>query len=130
MSMPHNKDEKTHLDNHILQLLKQTAQHLHDHQRQAYLVGGSIRNLLLGEPCTDWDIVTTGHASRLARSLADKLGGHYAHLHEKASRIVIKQDPEIILDISPLIGNTIEDDLRKRDFTLNAIAAPLDEVVR
>src|SRR5438067_1628065 len=89
-----------------------------------------MRNLLLGELCSDWDIVTDGDAPRLARGLADKLGGHYAHLHEKASRVVIKEEQEIIVDVSPLMGSTIEDDLRRRDFTLNAIAAPLGEVVR
>lgn len=117
------------MDNRILHLLKQTAQYFHDRQRQAYLVGGSIRNLLLGEPSTDWDIVTDGDAPTLARGLADTLGGYYAHLHDKASRVVIKEQQEIIIDIAPLIGNTIEDDLRRRDFTLNAIAAPLDKVV-
>ena len=37
---------------------------------------------------------------------------------------------EIIFDISPLKGKSVEFDLRQRDFTVNAIAAPLDEVVR
>ncbi len=93
---------------------------------------------MLGEECLDWDIVTPGDAHTIARQLADALGGHYVHMHEKASRVVVfvedagspDKKKEMHLDISPLIGQTIEDDLRHRDFTINAIAAPLDEVVR
>ncbi|HLH60328.1 MAG TPA: HD domain-containing protein [Ktedonobacteraceae bacterium] len=119
------------MDARILHILKQTAQHFNDNHAQAYLVGGSLRNLLLGEPTIDWDIVTGGDAPTLARQLANKLGGFYAHLHEKASRVVVKQQAgETVLDISPLNGKTIEDDLRRRDFTINAMAAPLDEIVR
>ncbi|HYX48540.1 MAG TPA: HD domain-containing protein, partial [Ktedonobacteraceae bacterium] len=93
---------------------------------------------MLGEECLDWDIVTFGDAAKTARQLADTLGGHYVRMHAKASRvIVIVEDTasphirkEICFDISPLIGKTIEDDLRQRDFTINAMAAPLDVVVR
>ena len=123
--------ERVALDAQTLYILKQTAQHFSDNHKQAYLVGGSLRNLLLGELTVDWDIVTDGDAPRLARHLADKLGGHYAHMNEKASRVVVKQDTgEIVLDISPLNGKTIEDDLLRRDFTINAMAAALGDVVR
>jgi poly(A) polymerase len=125
------------LDTQTLHLLHQTTQYFTDHHQPAYLVGGSLRNILLGEPCTDWDIVTTGDAHQLARRLADKLGGHYVHLHEKASRVIVASNAgipnnkkEITLDISPLNDKTLEDDLRQRDFTINAIAAPLDQVVQ
>lgn len=119
------------MDTHTLQLLHQTTQYFAGQHQQAYLVGGSLRNILLGEPSNDWDIVTNGDAHKLARGLANKLGGYYVHMHEKASRVIIKQDTQdIFLDISPLQGKTLEEDLHKRDFTINAIAAPLDEVVR
>ena len=45
-----SKSEKLHL-------LQHTAQHFLHNNQQAYLTGGSIRNLLLGEPCNDWDIL-------------------------------------------------------------------------
>ena len=106
-----------------------------DEQRlQAYLVGGSLRNILLGEPCVDWDIVVPGDAAMLARRLADMLGGYYARMHEKASRVVVPATPEsggeVILDIAPFKGQSLEDDLRLRDFTVNALAAPLDALMR
>src|SRR5258708_2231141 len=121
-----------------LHLLHQTAEYFSDQRQPAYLVGGSLRNILLGQQCVDWDIVTTGDAHRLARRLADKLGAYYVHLHEKASRVVVVLDTnypnnpkqEITFDISPLNGKTIEDDLRQRDFTINAIAAPLGDIVQ
>ena len=116
------------VDTRTLQLLQQASEHLNDHH--AYLVGGSVRNLLLNEPCTDWDIVTSGDAPRLARQLANKLGGHYAYLHDKASRITIKDgEQHILLDIAPQHGKTIEADLHERDFTINAIAIPLSNLI-
>lgn len=124
------------MDTRTLQLLQQTAQHFSEQRQQAYLVGGSLRNILLGEACVDWDIATSGDVPMLTRRLADKLGGHYVYLHAKASRVVValtneegkKQD--LIFDISPLKGTTLEHDLRQRDFTINAIAAPLNDVVQ
>lgn len=121
----------TSLDNFTLNLLNQTVEHFAVHAQQAYLVGGSLRNLLLGEPFSDWDIAVSGDAHKLARRLADHLGGHYVRMHEKASRVVVRHPElaqDITLDIAPLHGNTIEEDLRARDFTVNAIAAPLAAV--
>ena len=124
------KAEGHNLDTQTLHLLHQTSQFFSAHNRQAYLTGGSIRNILLGEPCSDWDIVTDGDVPQLARSLADQLAGYYVHLNDKASRIVVKHEQqETIIDIAPLKGNTIEEDLRQRDFTINAIATPLPEII-
>src|SRR5947209_18217168 len=77
------------LDNRTVQLLQLTAEFFRDQRQQAFLVGGSLRNILLGEPCNDWDIVTPGDAPTLVRGLADRLGGFYARMHEKASRVVV-----------------------------------------
>ncbi len=113
-----------------LPILQQAAQFFSSHAHQTYLVGGSVRDVLLHVPCIDWDISTDGDAPHLARQLANALGGHYAYMNDKASRITIKRhQQEIILDISPLHGATIEEDLRRRDFTINAIALPLSEAV-
>lgn len=92
----------------------------------AYLVGGTVRDLLLQRPCVDWDIAVSGDAPRLARQFANRENGFYAYLHDKASRVVFKEDgQEISFDIAPLHGDTLEADLRLRDFTINAIALPL-----
>lgn len=117
-----------YLNDYTLHLLQQMTNYLHD--QQAYLVGGSVRNLLLNEPCSDWDIVTTGDSSRLARQLANKLGGYYAHMHDKADRITFKHDEQdTVFDIAPLHMGTIEGDLHERDFTINAIAIALPNLI-
>ncbi len=139
------------MDERTLQILRDTAHYFGEQHQQAYLVGGSLRNLLLGEPCVDWDIATHGDIPMITRHLADRLGGHYAHLNAKASRVVVPLTPgernsqvaqngrsgqdngqkhELIIDISPLKGKTIELDLRQRDFTINAIGAPLKDIVQ
>src|SRR5205823_8275466 len=94
--------EGVFLDSRTIRLLQLTAEFFRDQRQQAFLVGGSLRNILLGEPCNDWDIVTAGDAPTLARGLANTLGGFYAHMHEKASRVVV-----------PLKGNANEGDARR-----------------
>lgn len=122
--------ETYQLTTEILHTLQQAAQFFRTRSQPAYLVGGSVRDMLLNVPCTDWDIITVGDTPGLARQLANLLGGHYAHMNDKACRITIKQNQqEILLDISPLRGGNVEEDLRLRDFTINAIALPLSEVV-
>ncbi len=126
--------EEAHLDrvdDWTLQQLEHVTQHFEDNQKQAYLVGGSVRNMLLQLPVTDWDIVTDGDAHKLARRLAEKLGGHSAHLHDKASRVILKHESqEISFDISPMLDHALERDLRQRDFTINAIAVPLANLMQ
>ena len=128
------KEETFRMDRQALALLKRTNTYFRERAQPAYVVGGSLRDLLLGEAYSDWDIVTGGNAHTLARRLADTLGGFYVRMHDKASRVVVKYETDegataITLDISPIQGASIEDDLRRRDFTINALAAPLDEVV-
>ncbi len=121
------------MDTQTRQILQQAAQYFAARQQQAYLVGGSLRDILLGEPCRDWDIVVAGEAGeahRLARQLAERLGGFYARLHDKASRVIVKTETgEITLDIASLHGQSLAEDLRARDFTINALASPLDEAL-
>jgi poly(A) polymerase len=124
------KEELFSLDPHMLALLQQCADYFAQHQYSVYVVGGSSRNLLLREPYTDWDFAIHGNIPQIARQLADHLHGFSVHMHEKASRVVVKRDgKEIIFDLAPLHGSTIETDLLERDFTINAIALPFTSLL-
>ena len=92
-----------------------------------YLVGGYIRDCILGKDSKDRDIAIKG-AEGFAQKLAEKLDATFITLdsENKIYRLVLK-DKENYLDISELCGNTIEEDLMRRDFTINAIAYDLKE---
>lgn len=93
---------------------------------EGYLVGGSIRDFFTKkcEFC-DRDISIKG-AENFARKLANKFDATFIELdnENKIYRIVLK-DKINFLDISEMQGNSIEDDLKRRDFTINAIAYDL-----
>jgi tRNA nucleotidyltransferase/poly(A) polymerase len=93
---------------------------------QAYAVGGTVRDALLGRPSDDLDIAVAGDALAFARALADALGGHYVTLDDAngVGRIVLAGPPLAHIDVAALQG-TLEQDLRRRDFTIDALAAPL-----
>ena len=94
---------------------------------EGYLVGGSVRDFLTEKIFYDRDITIKG-AEEFAKQLAKKLDGVFIVLDDenKIYRIVLP-DKLNYLDISELRGANIEEDLKKRDFTINAIAYDLKE---
>ena len=91
-----------------------------------YLIGGAVRDLLLGRASHDLDFGLPGDALAVARQIANRIGAAYYPLDSErgAARLVIIHDDGTreTLDFAAFRGETLEDDLRGRDFTLNAIA--------
>jgi poly(A) polymerase len=93
----------------------------------AWIVGGTPRDALLGRTVTDVDLAVSGDAEGVARAVARGLGGPAFRLSEQfGAWRAIDGDRRFVCDVSPLQGATIEDDLARRDFTVNAMAVPLD----
>lgn len=93
----------------------------------AYLVGGSVRDGLLGRDAADMDIAVDADAAAVGRALADEIGGRYLRLSQdwQVSRIIMPQGSRPAhIDLTAIDGD-IERDLRRRDFTINAMALPL-----
>lgn len=92
----------------------------------AWLVGGVVRDALLGRPLSDVDLAVGGDAERAAAVAARALGGpRFALSEEFGAWRVLSRDRAAAADVSPLQGETIEQDLARRDFALNAVAVPL-----
>ena len=87
-----------------------------------FVVGGSIRDLLCSRVPLDYDIVVKGDAASFAKRLASSTHGRLVEFgpQDQTIRRVIAHN--IIYDIMPIQGQSIEDDLRRRDFTVNAMA--------
>jgi poly(A) polymerase len=108
--------------------LQRIRQVLPAHAR-LHLVGGAVRDLILGRRLHDFDFVMTGDVLGVARKVADHLGAMYFTLDaaRRTGRIIWTQaDGErLILDFAAQRGPDLESDLRLRDFTVNAMAMPL-----
>ena len=88
----------------------------------AYIVGGSLRDLFLDRFPSDYDIVVLGDAEQFAKEIALNTHGHMIELGKHDQRIIRVVSDDKIYDISPVTGTSIEKDLEKRDFTINAMA--------
>ena len=91
-----------------------------------YLVGGAVRDAILDKPRRDFDFVIKGSVRKKAGKIAEILGGDFYPLDEdrQMMRVLWYPDPgEVItLDFSGMQGESIEDDLMNRDFTINSMA--------
>jgi poly(A) polymerase len=92
---------------------------------RSWVVGGALRDELLGREVTDIDIAVDGDPEQAARALAAELRAPVFRLSEAfgAWRVVDRRDGRVF-DFAPLQGETIEEDLRRRDFSVNAMARP------
>ncbi len=101
------------------------------HQKtKIWLVGGAIRDRLLGLEPMDYDFAVKGEAREAARNLANRLGGHYFDLDRErdAGRVILHDTKgRYFIDFARLRGEGIEDDLFSRDFTINALGIDLSE---
>jgi putative nucleotidyltransferase with HDIG domain len=94
---------------------------------RAWLVGGAVRDRLLGRPTSDYDVAVEGDPERAAKALARRAAGHAFELSERFGVWrVIAGDRGWQLDLLPLGGRSIEEDLANRDLTINAIAEPVE----
>ena len=93
----------------------------------AWVVGGAPRDRLLGRHTDDIDIVLAGDvAGRRARARAAAPAARpFALSDEFGAWRVVAHDHSWQVDLNPLRGGSLEDDLSLRDFTINAIAEPL-----
>ncbi len=104
---------------------------------EAYLVGGTVRDWLMGRPVKDLDFAVHGDALALARHVADELGAAYVPLdpERNTARVVIREPqetgswvPSRHIDMAGIRGADIEADLWGRDFTVNAIAVDINHL--
>jgi poly(A) polymerase/tRNA nucleotidyltransferase (CCA-adding enzyme) len=99
--------------------------------RAAWVVGGTLREVLSGGAAADLDLAVAGGALELGRRLADRLDATFVVLDEDrgAGRIVPRSGGGEV-DVVDLRAPTLEADLRARDFTVNALAAPVAALLR
>ena len=149
--MPNLPEMRKHLENmlspELLSLLRTVARRSSELDLPLYLVGGGVRDLLLGHPATDIDLVVEGDAIQLAYALTKKNGGRViAHtrfgtvqwflpeslsastigfrvLDLTSARSEMYKRPAALPTVQ--LGN-LADDLRRRDFSINALALRLD----
>lgn len=100
---------------------------LESEAESTWVVGGAIRDALLGEPVEDADLaVEPGREEPAARAIAKVAGGSAFPLSEEhATWRAVAPTNGWHVDVAALRAETIEADLRARDFTVNAIAMPL-----
>jgi tRNA nucleotidyltransferase (CCA-adding enzyme) len=97
-------------------------------QRGIYMVGGYVRDTLRGVCSQDRDFVISGDLTSFAREIRDIFGGTIVKFR-KADMVRLALPGCVTFDFAPPMG-TMEEDLSKRDFTVNALAwSPEKEII-
>ena len=122
-------------------LLRVVAEAANTRQMPLYLVGGFVRDFLLGSPAMDFDLVVEGDAIALAHALAANYGGKViAHLRFGTAQWFLPDSNYHALDFISTRSETYKhfaalptvkpgrlvDDLARRDFTINTLALRID----
>ena len=121
-------------DNRIFQVISEEAQRL---GVRAYIIGGYVRDSLLGRPCKDIDIVVEGSGIALAQQVANRLNTRVSVFKRFGTAMLKKWDIEVEFvgarkesyrsdSRNPIVETgTLEEDQCRRDFTINAMSFSL-----
>lgn len=139
MNMEISQEEiLSHLSDPVFRLISRVAD---KKSLECYLIGGFVRDYFLGRPSKDIDIVAIGKGIELAESVAKKLGRHtHINIFKNFGTAQIKHKEYEIEFVGarresyshdsrkPIVEDgTLEDDQKRRDFTINAMAFCLNE---
>ena len=100
--------------------------YLADRGIPAFVVGGAIRDALLCRSVEDIDIALPADDIRATQAWARRQGRPAIAIHESPPTRRVTFDDGMVIDIAAFRGGSLEEDLRLRDFTVNAIAAPFE----
>lgn len=102
---------------------------------QLYLVGGSVRDLLLKRQTTDIDFALASDAIQFAKAFAASINATCIALEKNpaTARVIVKQDgisqtPRLSMDFAQFRAPSLTEDLRLRDLTINAMAIAFENV--
>jgi poly(A) polymerase len=129
-----NADLELLLDSNALSLLTWLENYLSRQKVHAYVVGGFVRDRLLERETADIDIALMADALDIAPGIASALGGRYVLLdsENRIGRVILAEEDSSRswqIDFST-VRDSIEKDLGKRDFTIDAIAIGLDKLTK
>lgn len=93
---------------------------------RSFLVGGSVRDIVMNLKINDYDITINGDTINIIKAFSDEISASFILLDERFGIVRVAKEGEFI-DFSTMKGNAIEADLSMRDFTINAMAINLSE---
>lgn len=128
------------LPNEIFSLLQKISKIATNTNTKVYLIGGIVRDILLQRPNDDVDLVVEGDGIAFAKQLYEEFGGSLT-VHESFGTATWYATNELSIDVASsrleyydkpamlpeVERSTLQDDLYRRDFTINAMAIHLSE---
>ncbi len=101
--------------------IKQLTQPFLAEDAGVFLVGGTLRDLLLGKKPLDYDLMVSEFSEKIREKLEDQFGGHFFTLDEEREMYRLPGD-NLQIDLTVVGADEVVEDLKRRDFTINSVA--------